>query len=49
VRKAWANKDCRIEKWQDDLKVFGYTNGISLNDECNEVKCQEEIVEAICK
>lgn len=51
VWQGWAKVDSRInlEEWFAAWKVFGYTNGISLNDEMDEVKCRQEIVEAICK
>jgi hypothetical protein len=38
-----------LGEWQAALKVFGYTNGVSLNEMMDEVKCRAEIVQAICK
>ncbi|KAG0622848.1 hypothetical protein M758_3G128500 [Ceratodon purpureus] len=48
--RNWAQCDSRInlQEWTKALQVFGSTNGISYN-EMGEVKCREEIVEAICK
>jgi hypothetical protein len=51
VWQGWAEVDSRIDlrEWQETLKVFGYTNGISLNEMIDEVKCRGEIVQAVCK
>jgi hypothetical protein len=47
---TWVQHDNRIDlqEWKKALEVFRSTNGISYN-ELGEVKCREEIVEAICK
>jgi hypothetical protein len=51
VWQGWAETDSRIDlrEWQAALEVFGPTNGISLNEMQDEVKCRAEIVQAICK
>jgi hypothetical protein len=48
--RSWAEKDDRIivEDWEAVFKVFGYTNSILLNG-TDEVKCRQEIVDAICR
>jgi hypothetical protein len=51
VWQDWAVADSRIDlrEWQEALKVLGYTNGISLSEVSDEVKCRRKIVEAVCK
>lgn len=48
--QRWAKQDRRIilDDWMGVFKVFGYINSVSL---CgwDEVKCREDIVDAICK
>ena len=48
--ECWSKQDHRIiiEEWQAALKVLGYTNGISMS-KADEVKCRQDIIEAICK
>jgi hypothetical protein len=48
--RSWAEKDNRVivEDWEAVFKVFGYTNNILLNG-FDEVKCRQEIVDAICR
>jgi hypothetical protein len=48
--RSWAEKDKRIivEDWEAVFKVFRPTSGIFLIG-FDEVKCRQEIVDAICR